>query len=180
VQNRPTAAYIISLIGGTLGLIVGLFLLVISAVTETGGSLNPGGTIVFGAFGGWCLISSTIVIVASVKLNSDPWEHTKWGTLILVFSIVGIVSALGLIGGILALIYSPQPPSSSKKSGALTLLVIGSIFMLVYYCWSVADAFLIRGIYRYFAWDDFVYYGLGFAFSLMFVIGFIMLREERS
>jgi hypothetical protein len=34
-------------------------------------------------------------------------EHSKWGGLILVFSIIGVGGLLAFIGGILALVYKP-------------------------------------------------------------------------
>jgi hypothetical protein len=104
--NKPTAAYVLSLIGGILGLIVGLILLVLGFFV---GALTFGiGLVVYGAIGIWCLICSVIVIVSASKLNSEPMEHTKWGVLILIFSIIGLGSLLGLIGGILALAYKPE------------------------------------------------------------------------
>jgi hypothetical protein len=98
VQNKPTAAYYLALIGGIIGLIAGIFLLII-------------------IIGIWIIISSVIVIVAAQKLNEEPMEHTKWGTIIIIFSIVGIGSLLALIGGILALTYNPIPIGA--QSGAM-------------------------------------------------------------
>jgi hypothetical protein len=48
-----------------------------------------------------------MLIVGAVKLNSNPLEHTKWGVIILVFSIIGGVNIFGIIGGALALSYKP-------------------------------------------------------------------------
>ncbi len=43
-------------------------------------------------------------------------EHTKWGIIIIVFSILGGGTILGLIGGILALVYSPRPVGSAPNA----------------------------------------------------------------
>lgn len=98
VQNKPTAAYYLSLIGGILGLIAGIVLLIV-------------------IIGIWVIICSVIVIIAAQKLNQEPMEHTKWGTIILVFSIIGLGSLLALIGGILALVYKPIPISAQPGVG---------------------------------------------------------------
>jgi hypothetical protein len=90
VQEKPTAAYYLSLIGGIIGLIIGIILLLI-------------------IIGIWIIIASIIVIVGAQRLMQEPMEHTKWGTIILVFSILGGGTLLGLIGGILALVYKPIP-----------------------------------------------------------------------
>jgi MFS family permease len=107
VQDKPTAAYVLSLIGGILGLVVGFILLLIAASTPYY-YYYSGIRVLYGGIGFWSLLCGIIVIVGAVKLNSNPLEHTKWGVIILVFSIIGLGSILGLIGGILALVYKPQ------------------------------------------------------------------------
>jgi hypothetical protein len=61
------------------------------------------------AFGAWMLITSILVIVFARRLNANPMQHSKYGALIIVFSIIGVGGILGLIGGILALVYKPIP-----------------------------------------------------------------------
>ena len=56
--------------------------------------------------GGWMHIGSIILIVAAVKLNSNPIEYSKWGAVILIFSIL-MASILGIIGSIFALALNP-------------------------------------------------------------------------
>jgi len=107
VQEKPTAAYVISLIGGIIGIIIGFFLFLVAASTPDY-YYYQGIRMLYGGVGFWSLICGIIVVVAAVKLNSNPMEHTKWGVIILVFSIIGLGSLLGLIGGILALVYKPQ------------------------------------------------------------------------
>jgi hypothetical protein len=131
VQNKPTAAYILSLLGGIFGLIMAAYYLYSGYILYTtyGGLTSIYGdlfsdygsglfgwswTLLFG-IGIWALITSILIAVFAGKLNSNPMGHSKWGALILVFSILGALTLLGallaFIGGILALVYKPIPIS---------------------------------------------------------------------
>jgi hypothetical protein len=110
--EKPTGAFVLSLIGGILGLIIGIGLLILGVVSA--GVLGYGGyygytaaLMLFAGLGIWGIITATIVIACAVKLNSHPLEHTKWSTIILVFSIIGL-GTLGLIGGIWGLVWKPH------------------------------------------------------------------------
>jgi hypothetical protein len=106
VEDKPTAAYLISLIGGILSLIVGLIVLALGAFI---GVFTFGiGFVTIGALGLWITVCSIIVIFAALRLNAEPLEHSKWGAIILVFSLIGAWSILDFIGGILALTYTPN------------------------------------------------------------------------
>lgn len=121
VQNKPTAAYILSLLGGIFGLLGSLAIIVVGAIAYS--ALNSidyynGGFANFGMFGwgwgtliglgAWVFIASILIIIFASKLKANPLEHTKWGALIRVFSIIGLGGGLlALIGGILALVYKP-------------------------------------------------------------------------
>ena len=127
VQNKPTAAYILSLLGGIIGLLASLLIIAAGAVAymvvNSLGNIDVGNALYdlslnfafFGepailiGFGVWALITSILLIVFAGKLKSHPLEHTKWGALILVFSLIGFGGWLGFIGGILALVYKPIP-----------------------------------------------------------------------
>ncbi len=105
VQNQPTAAYWVSMIGGILGLLGGIFVIFAGAVV---GVFTLGfGFAFIGAIGVWITICSVIVIYAASRLKAEPLQHTKWGAVILLFSIIGGWSILDFIGGILALVYQP-------------------------------------------------------------------------
>ncbi len=105
VQNQPTAAYWLSMIGGILGVLGALGLIGFGALV---GAVTFGlGFAVIGGLGIWILICSIIVIIAAQRLKANPLEHSKWGAIILVFSIIGGWSILDFIGGILALVYTP-------------------------------------------------------------------------
>jgi len=117
VQNKPTAAFALSLVGGILAMIVGVVLLILAVAFSASfhyyssfpyNYYNYTGAYLFAGFGIWILICSIIIIVSAAKLNSNPLEHTKWGVLILVFSIIMCGNIFGIIGGALALAYHPQ------------------------------------------------------------------------
>ena len=105
VQNPPTAAYWLSMIGGILGLTWRFSRDRFGAVL---GAFTFGlGFAFIGGIGIWVAICSLIVIIAAQRLKAQPLEHTKWGAIILIFSIIGGWSILDFIGGILALVYKP-------------------------------------------------------------------------
>ena len=110
MKEKPTAAYVLSLIGGILGLIGGAAFLFFYGfvVSIPAGAAVPFIAALYAGIGIWGIICSVLVIYAAGKLNEEPWEHMKWGIIILVFSIIGLWSLLGLVGGILALVYRPE------------------------------------------------------------------------
>lgn len=71
----------------------------------------------FGMFGILGLIFGVIVIISAFMLNSKPHEHSTWGTLIVIFSVLSIFGStmggfgvgliLGIIGGILGITWKP-------------------------------------------------------------------------
>jgi len=111
--EKPTGAFVLSLIGGILGIIIGIILLIIGvAYAGFFGLVGYYGytpiMMIFAGIGLWGIITSAIVIASAVKLNSYPLEHTKWSVLILVFSIIGLVGLFGIIGGIWGLVWKPH------------------------------------------------------------------------
>jgi hypothetical protein len=119
IQNKPTAAYILSLLAGIFNVGGGAVLLVLGIVVSADSyseyyfyDFSLGAVILLG-LGLWALIGGLILIVAAVKLSSNPLEHTKWGVIILIFSI-GTSSILGIIGGILALAFAPETAARTR------------------------------------------------------------------
>jgi len=111
--EKPTGAFVLSLIGGILGIIIGIVLLLLGVAFA--GVLGYAGyygynpvLMLFAGLGIWGIITATIVIASAVKLNSYPLEHTKWSLIILVFSIIGVTGLFGLIGGIWGLVWKPH------------------------------------------------------------------------
>jgi hypothetical protein len=75
-----------------------------------------------GVFGILGLIFGTIVIVSALMLNRKPEQHSTWGVLIVLFSVLSILGGamggfglglvLGLIGGILSITWKPTQPKT--------------------------------------------------------------------
>jgi len=75
-----------------------------------------------GIFGLAGIVFGIVVIVSSVMLYNKPIDHSKWGLLILIFSLLSIFGSamagfgvgliLGVLGGIFAITW--KPPTTSK------------------------------------------------------------------
>jgi hypothetical protein len=107
LAEKPTAAFVLSLIGGIIMLISGILLTV-------GFSIFLGGAAtIIGAVG---LLFGLVVLIGSIMLYQKPQSHTMWGVIILVLAIIdlpgawgfGIGSLLAFIGAILALVFKPS------------------------------------------------------------------------
>ena len=86
-------------------MVAGLILLFLGAIV---GVFTFGlGFIIIGGLGLWVTICGAVVMYSATQLHANPFEHTKWGAIILVFSIIGGWSIIDFIGGLLALIYQP-------------------------------------------------------------------------
>lgn len=132
-EERPTAAFLLSLVagvfiilgGGMMSMLGYGFMGMMGRYGDWGGYGGWGGMMgrgfgmmgfAFGMMGFLGLIFGAIVIISALMLNSKPQEHTTWGTLILVFSVVSIFGSaggfgigliLGIIGGVLAITWKP-------------------------------------------------------------------------
>ncbi len=125
-QETPITAFILSLIGGVLIFMGG----VVSSMWFMSGGYNSWGMMggSGGMMGGWGapfgfmgglsligLVAGILVIVGALMLNARPAEHTAWGVVILVFSIVSFLgmggffigALLGIAGGALTLSWRP-------------------------------------------------------------------------
>ncbi len=106
--EKPTAAFVLSLLGGIFILGGGLLLAFFGGIA----TLAIGGVgAVIGSAG---IATGIIVIIGSALMYSSPRSTTAWGIVILVLSIISWVTALGgfvigfllaLIGGILAITF---------------------------------------------------------------------------
>jgi len=132
-KEKPTSAFITSLLSGLFIIFGGLTVIIMGRAWNMFSAL---GCPYFGMMGGWRLwrlwlfmpmfsiglgifglISGIIVVISSIMLNSEPENHAKWGTLILIFSVLsifggmggyGIGLILGVIGGLLAITWKPK------------------------------------------------------------------------
>ena len=108
MEEKPTGAFILSLIGGIFVLLGGLALgalgTVIAIFTYGAGFVLW----IFALFG-------IVIIIGAVMIDSYPSYARAWGVAILILgiiSLVGIVTALGgllsIIGGALAMAWNPS------------------------------------------------------------------------
>jgi hypothetical protein len=88
--NKPTAAYYLTLIGGMLGILAGVIMLII-------------------VVGVWIIIANIFMIIYAQRMMEQPKEHSKYGTYIIVLSILSGLNILALIGGILGVTHQPTP-----------------------------------------------------------------------
>ena len=116
VLNKPTAAYWLSMIGGILGLILAIIVTIglglLGFLTFSDAEYGFAGFYALGliwvVLGVWMFVTSILIIVFARRLNANPMQHSKYGVYIIILSIIGVGGILGLIGGILALVYNPQ------------------------------------------------------------------------
>jgi hypothetical protein len=134
-RERPTAAFLLSLVGGIFILVGGGAMSMFGRFGFGGmmggfrGMMGYGypayrygygmmGGLGFGVFGILGLIFGAIVIISAFMLNSKPHEHSTWGTVIVIFSVLSIFGSamggfgvgliLGIIGGILGITWKPS------------------------------------------------------------------------
>ena len=139
MADKPTAAFVLSLIGG-------IFMLISGILVTVGFSFFLGGAgLAFGLIG---LIFGLIVLIGSVMLYQNPNSHTMWGIIILILAIVdlpgfwgfGLGSLLAFIGAILALVYKPAmamgmtPPPMMSSSMPIGTTPMGSVGMTCKNC----------------------------------------------
>lgn len=133
-QGSPVTAFALSLIGGILMLVGGGLssMWFMSGAPSSGGMMGGFGGMM-GGYGGMMggfgvpfgfmsglsllgLVSGVLVIIGALMLNTRPAEHTTWGTIILIFSIISLLgmggffigAILGIVGGALALSWRPS------------------------------------------------------------------------
>lgn len=108
--EKPTAAFVLSLIGGIFYILLGIAQIAVGSAI----SVLPIASSIVLAIGGLGLVCGILMILGSVWINSGASPKIKNGSiLVLVFSIVGIASSaliffiLGLVGSILGLTWKP-------------------------------------------------------------------------
>ncbi len=127
--EKPTAAFILSLLGGIFILLGGGLMTMmgwggfcgITGCRSYGGMMGPGFGMMgngyawgfSGMFGIAGIFFGVVVIIGSIMLHNNPAQHSTWGLVIIIFSVLSILGSamggfgigliLGLIGGALAL-----------------------------------------------------------------------------
>lgn len=125
-KSYPSAAFILTLIGAILIIIGGLYTAAIyafaSAVTF---AFFPGlGALLIGLAVA-SLLFGLIILVAAIQMYRSPGSAKTWGIIALVMSLLSIIGGggfvlgliLGLIGGILAIVWHP-PTMAQPAWGA--------------------------------------------------------------
>lgn len=127
-RNPPTGAFILSLFGGIIILLNGLLYLFVNNLlsqlpnlpgydptTMPGIPALAAAQTVLYILAGIGIVIAAVIIYSSFMLHHTMRHHVGWGVVILVFSLVSIVMGggfiagliLGVIGGILALVWRP-------------------------------------------------------------------------
>ncbi len=110
-NGKPTAAFVLSLLGGIVVILVSFIVMILGAVL-TFFAKGIGG--LFGFFG---MICGTFMIIGAIMLWYSPRNHVVWSLVILIASILSwfgsfgglfIGFILGLTGGILGILYLPN------------------------------------------------------------------------
>lgn len=110
VEDRPTAGFVLSLVAGIFILLNGIVIVIISGIFAFFGEEW---VVALAALG---LIFGIVVLLGAFMMYTRPDQNTIWGTIVLVFSLTSIVIGggfilgliLGLIGGILAIVWKPE------------------------------------------------------------------------
>ncbi|MEM3565622.1 MAG: hypothetical protein QXK47_02120 [Candidatus Bathyarchaeia archaeon] len=118
--EKPTAAFALSLVGAIFMILGGLVSAILASIAGGFLSIVPGmewlggALLIFGILG---LIFGILVLVGAVMINSGERDKVRTGSIIvLIFSILNLIFGsggffigfiLGLIGGILGLIWKP-------------------------------------------------------------------------
>lgn len=119
-DGRPTAAFVLSLIGGILILIDGIATTIVRAIYFTG----PRDLLaVFAAIG---YAQSMVVLASAILLLWMPNRHGFLGGMIVAFSLFSLLVGagfilgliLGLTGGLLAIYWRPTPLTASTSISA--------------------------------------------------------------
>lgn len=130
-KTSPNTAIVLSYIGGALILVAGIITLGVGTTfmygmmgrMMYGYGTGPIGPLMAG-MGILGIIFGAIVIIGAYMIGSSPVpSHTSWGIIILLFSAMSFISGggfyiggvLGIIGGILAIIWKPATVNESPK-----------------------------------------------------------------
>jgi hypothetical protein len=125
-DQKPTAAFVLSLLAGIFIMIGGGVRIVMGALMRRYGAyrgmmggfgfstlLLRGLGVGFRLIGILAVVFGIIVVVAALMLYVHPSGHVAWGLLILIFSILSVFGSLfgivlGILGGIFAIIWHPH------------------------------------------------------------------------
>ena len=113
--KKPTASFILSIVGGLAVLLVGAERLTDLILYGSHGGLDTGLDAALDL--GFGLTCGLLIVVGAILLLRKPQYHKIWGAVVLIFSFLSIIGTaggifigllLGLIGGILAITWKPR------------------------------------------------------------------------
>ncbi|MCL4324238.1 MAG: DUF6114 domain-containing protein [Candidatus Thermoplasmatota archaeon] len=116
-NERPTGAFVLSLIGGIFIVLGGITLMSLGAFFAFFLIMFGVSVYVLGFIG---VVVGVLVCISGYMVYRDPGAKVVWGALIIVFALLSWVVAFGgffigfllaLIGGILALTFKPVQPA---------------------------------------------------------------------
>jgi hypothetical protein len=117
--NYPTAAFVLSLIGGIFILLGGIYEAAIYAIVGSAFlAFLPGlGALLIG-LAVVALLFGLIIIYGAIQMKSHPESAKTWGIIVLILAILSWIGGggfvlgflLALIGGILAIVWHPPAP----------------------------------------------------------------------
>ena len=114
MSERPTTAFIISLLGGIFVLFGGLLWAVVGTIVAI---FTFGAGFLLYAF----LLFGIIIIIGSVMINNNPKSARIWGVVIIVLGVISLIGVVTTLGGILAIVggalaLSWRPPIQSQSA----------------------------------------------------------------
>ena len=130
---------VLSLIAGIFVILGGLFIAFVGSVVSSFGYLANGGAspgtvvTIVGVVG---IIFGLIMIVGAAMMYSNPKSAKMWGAIVLVMSILSWFTAvgglvigflLGLIGGILAIVFKPTMVPGAMPPQSMGAMPMGSM-----------------------------------------------------
>lgn len=124
MAEKPTAGFVLGLIGGIFILLNALLIIAAAAIFAGLSGLPgmPAGAsdivTIYAAIG---LIFALLVLVGAVLMYMRPQQHVMWGVVVLLFSLFSIIIGggfiigliLGLVGGILGIVFKPSAPMAA-------------------------------------------------------------------
>jgi hypothetical protein len=117
MKSYPSAAFILTLIGGIFILLAGLAFAALAAIIGSLAiSVVPAAGAILIAYAIVALLFGIIIIFGALQMRSKPQSAKMWGIIVIVLAIIALVTTTGgffigfiltLIGGIMAIIWHP-------------------------------------------------------------------------
>jgi len=116
-EDKPTAAFVLSLIAGIFILLNGLVVAWLGSLFAILGMEEIGIALI--AVG---MVFGVVVLLGAIMLYAQPKQHVVWGVIVLVLSLGSIIIGggffigliLGLVGGILGIIWKPTAAGAMR------------------------------------------------------------------